>query len=107
MQDDPTDEEPREEIQGLDKRQRAELVALRWVGRGDAEPEEWEQTVKTALALKEAPTPRHLLRHPMVGEAGRKALCTLGSKCRSDHPLNLKDALHFEPPSLTPRLWTR
>jgi hypothetical protein len=70
LQDDPGDlsrEELREEIQGLDQRQQAELIALLWVGRGDAEPEEWEQTVKLALDQGEAPT-RCLLRHPLLSE---------------------------------------
>ena len=31
-------EELREEIRGLNERQQAELVALLWTGRGDAEP---------------------------------------------------------------------
>jgi hypothetical protein len=39
-----------------------------WVGRGDAEPEEWESTVQLAQELKDGPTPRYLLRHPLVGE---------------------------------------
>jgi hypothetical protein len=71
LQDDPTDlsrEELREEIQGLDDRQQAELVALMWIGRGDAEPEEWESTVRLAQELKDGPTPRYLLRHPLLGE---------------------------------------
>ena len=46
--DDLSREEVREEIQGLDSRQQAELIALMWIGRGDAEPEEWEATVQLA-----------------------------------------------------------
>lgn len=47
--------------------QQAELVALMWIGRGDAEPEEWEQTIELALQLKERPTPDYLLKSPLVG----------------------------------------
>jgi hypothetical protein len=42
-------EEVIEEIQGLTPRQRAELVALMWLGRGDAEPEEWDDLVARAF----------------------------------------------------------
>ena len=41
-------EEIREELQGLDAEQQAELVALMWTGRGDAEPEERGATVALA-----------------------------------------------------------
>jgi hypothetical protein len=50
--DDQTRDEIRERIQGLNEREQAELVALTWLGRGDAEPEEWEQTVQLAYDLK-------------------------------------------------------
>jgi hypothetical protein len=42
-------EEVIEEIQGLTPRQRAELVALMWLGRGDGEPEEWNDLVAHAF----------------------------------------------------------
>jgi hypothetical protein len=55
-----------------------ELVALMWIGRGDAEPEEWEQTVKLAQDLKDGPTPRYLLRHPLVAENWAEGAAKLG-----------------------------
>ena len=61
-------EELRKELQGLNERQQAELVALLWVGRGDAEPEDWEQTIELARGRQEMPTPRYLLSQPLVGE---------------------------------------
>lgn len=85
LQDDPQDltrEEIREQLQGLTERQQAELVALMWIGRGDAEPEEWEDTVGLALTQgwtytsisAQAPTRcgtlggrRHALRHCSSG----------------------------------------
>src|SRR4051794_32001048 len=71
LQDDPEDltrQEIYKELYGLGEREQAELVALMWIGRGDEEPEEWEQTVKLAQELKDGPTPRYLLRHPLVAE---------------------------------------
>jgi hypothetical protein len=52
---------------------RRSLVALMWIGRGDAEPDEWEQTIALAQQLKEWPTPTYLLRHPLVAEHFKRA----------------------------------
>ena len=57
-----------QEIRGLNERQQAELVALLWVGRGDAEPEDWEATVETARERRDIPTERYLLTQPLTGE---------------------------------------
>jgi len=81
LQDDPKDlarEEIRERLQGLNDRQQAELVALMWIGRGDAEPEEWESTIELARDLKDGPTPRYLLRHPLVAEHWAEGAARLG-----------------------------
>lgn len=77
-QGDLTREEIREELQGLGDREQSELVALMWVGRGDAEPEEWQQTVQLAEQLKDGPTPRYLLRHPLVAEHWEEGAARLG-----------------------------
>jgi uncharacterized protein DUF3775 len=61
-------EEVIEEIQGLTPRQRAELVALMWLGRGDAEPEEWDDLVARAIERREVPTENYLLDHPQLAE---------------------------------------
>jgi Protein of unknown function (DUF3775) len=58
-EDDLSREEVVEEIQGLMPRQKAELVALMWLGRGDGEPEEWDE---------EVPTENYLLDHPLLAE---------------------------------------
>lgn len=51
--DDDDDEEVSEEmlteyIDELNEEQQVALIALAWVGRGDYEPEEWEEAVKLA-----------------------------------------------------------
>jgi hypothetical protein len=71
-------EEVREELQGLNDRQQAELVALMWIGRGDKEPEEREQTIALARDLKNGPTPRYLLQHPLVAEHWQEGAARLG-----------------------------
>jgi hypothetical protein len=57
-----------QEIRGLNERQQAELVALLWVGRGDAEPEAWEDTVNMARERQDIPTERYLLTQPLTAE---------------------------------------
>lgn len=81
LQDDPHDlsrSEVLREIAGLNERQQAELVALLWTGRGDAEPEEWAQTVETARTRKEVPTPRYLLDDPLLPEYWCEGAARLG-----------------------------
>lgn len=71
-------EEVREELQGLSERAQAELVALMWLGRGDAEPEEWEATVNLARTRRDLPTPDYLLSQPLVGELWSEGAERLG-----------------------------
>ena len=81
LQDDPNDlsrAEAREQIASLDERGQAELVALMWIGRGDAEPEEWDDTVRLAQGLRDGPTPGYLLRHPLVAEHWQEGAAKLG-----------------------------
>jgi hypothetical protein len=41
---------------------------LFWIGRGDAEPEAWEQTKALARQRHAGPVSRYLLGQPEVGE---------------------------------------
>jgi hypothetical protein len=66
------------EIAGLNKREEAELVALMWLGREDAEPEEWEGLVNQAMNRREGPTARYLLDHPLLAEYWLSGLERLG-----------------------------
>ena len=71
LQDSPnnlTREEIATVIEDLEPDQQAELVALMWVGRGDMEPEEWEEALALALELQEGPTSEYLLKHPHVAD---------------------------------------
>lgn len=81
LQDEPGDlsrSEVLREIAGLNERQQAELVALLWTGRGDAEPEEWERTIEIARSRKEVPTPRYLLDDPLLPEYWLEGASRLG-----------------------------
>jgi hypothetical protein len=80
-QDTPSDllrEEIREEIRGLNERQQAELVAMLWMGRGDAEPDAWEHTVQTARERRDTPAARYLLGQPLAAELWEKGAERLG-----------------------------
>ncbi|MDG1116651.1 MAG: DUF3775 domain-containing protein [Flavimaricola sp.] len=57
-----------QEIESMNDEQQDALVALFWIGRGDAEPEAWEQTKALARQQHEGLVSRYLLAQPEVGE---------------------------------------
>ena len=57
-----------QEIESMNDEQKDGLVALFWIGRGDAEPEEWEQTKALARQQHQGLVSRYLLGQPEVGE---------------------------------------
>ncbi|MEH6830018.1 MAG: DUF3775 domain-containing protein [Sulfitobacter sp.] len=67
-QGDLSRDEITEEIESMNDEQQDGLVALFWIGRGDAEPEEWEQTKALARQQHEGLMSRYLLGQPEVGE---------------------------------------
>jgi len=61
-------DEIRQEIESMNDEQQDGLVALFWIGRGDAKPEAWEQTKALARQRHVGPVSRYLLGQPEVGE---------------------------------------
>jgi hypothetical protein len=57
-----------QEIESMNDEQQDALVALFWIGRGDAEPEAWEQTKALARQQHDGLVSRYLLGQPEVGE---------------------------------------
>lgn len=57
-----------QEIESMNDEQKDALVALFWIGRGDAEPAEWEATKALARQQHDGLVSRYLLGKPMVGE---------------------------------------
>ncbi len=55
-------------IADLEPDQQAQLVALMWIGRGDMEPEEWQDAVALAVERHEGETASYLLSHPHVAD---------------------------------------
>ena len=76
-------EELIEEIQGLNDRQQAELVALMWLGREDGGPAEWQEYIDRALESKTTPTEHYLLDQPLLAEYWSDGLETWGRHWRT------------------------
>ncbi len=71
LQDTPDNlilEEITAQIEDLEPDQQAELVALMWVGRGDFEPEEWEEALALAADRQDTPTSDYLFTNPHVAD---------------------------------------
>lgn len=67
-QDDLSRDVITQEIESMNDEQKDALVSLFWIGRGDAGPEQWEQTKALARQQREGLVSRYLLGQPQVGE---------------------------------------
>jgi hypothetical protein len=56
------------QVEDLEPDQQAELVALMWIGRGDLEPEEWDEALELAAERQDGSTADYLLKHPHVAD---------------------------------------
>ena len=65
----------------MSQRQRAELIALMWLGRGDYGAEDWEQAVDDAIGDHSVRAAAYLLAHPMVCDDLEEGLIALGYSC--------------------------
>lgn len=63
-----TEDELVAEIEGMNEDQQHALIALFWIGREDAEPEEWDEMMELAAERHEGAVSGYLLRQPMVSE---------------------------------------
>ena len=82
--DDMTESELRDVIEGLNEDERADLIALVYVGRGDMEPEEWGAAVRLARerdAAGSVGTADYLLGIPNLGDLLDEGLSALGRSC--------------------------
>jgi hypothetical protein len=79
--DDMTFQEIRATVDDLDPNQRAELVALMWLGRGDYSFEEWDTAVEDALDEYGDRAVEYLLSHPMVSDDLEEGLIAHGYTC--------------------------
>lgn len=65
----------------MGQRQRAELIALMWVGRGDYTIDDWEQAVDDAIGDHSVRATPYLLSHPMVSDDLEEGLIAHGYSC--------------------------
>ncbi|MDB5559469.1 MAG: hypothetical protein JWQ36_2403 [Enterovirga sp.] len=79
--DDPSEEEIREFIAGLNDDERHDLVAITWIGRGDFEPEEWAEALRTARERELRNTADYLLGIPNLPDLLDEGLAALGRSC--------------------------
>jgi len=79
--DDPSLAEFRGIAEDMGERQRAELVALLWLGRGDYDISEWEEAVDEALGDFSIRAADYVLAHPMVSDHLEEALIAFELSC--------------------------
>lgn len=82
--DDATEQELRDVIAGLNDDERADLIALVYIGRGDMEPEEWGDAVRLAKEREESSavsTADWLIGIPNLGDLLDEGLAAMGRSC--------------------------
>lgn len=81
--EDRTEDELRAVIEGLDADEKASLVALVYVGRGDMEAQEWPQAFRLAheRIARGNPVSDYLLGIPNLGDLLEEGLAALGHSC--------------------------
>jgi hypothetical protein len=76
--DDPTEDELTSWISDLTDSQKSELVALFWLGRGDADASDFPDLIEQARGQQGKSTARYLLGSPLLGDYLEEGLERLG-----------------------------
>jgi len=79
--DDATFQELTSFINGLTEDEQVDLVALTWLGRGDATVGEWDDLRAEAARLHNNRTAAYLLAKPMLGDHLEEGLAQFGISC--------------------------
>lgn len=69
-------------IGAMSERQRAELVALMWLGRGDYDLDKWETAVDDAIGDYSLNAASYVLAHPMAADDLEEGLIAHGYSCQ-------------------------
>lgn len=80
---DPTLREFNGFLNGLNDDEKANLVAIAWIGRGAYEPEEWDEALATARSEKTTPTAAYLLGDPLIADYLEEGMAALGFEMAS------------------------
>jgi len=76
--DDPTYEELASAIRQLNIDEQLDLLALMWIGRGDFEPEQWQEARAEAAGVGHKHVTRYLVHTPLVADYIEEAMAGLG-----------------------------
>ncbi|HKF09472.1 MAG TPA: DUF3775 domain-containing protein [Xanthobacteraceae bacterium] len=79
--DDPVYEELMAFIGALDEDEQVDLIALTWLGRGDASIDEWEELRSEAARARNERTAVYLLGLPLLPEHLEEGLSQFGRSC--------------------------
>jgi hypothetical protein len=79
--DDPVYEELTAFIGALDEDEQVDLIALTWLGRGDASVEEWDDLRTEATRARNERTAAYLLGLPLLPEHLEEGLSQFGRAC--------------------------
>jgi hypothetical protein len=79
--EDATLAELRDAIESLNEDEIIEVIALAWLGRGDADVEEWSSLVALADERHRGRSADYLLGMPMLGDLLEEGLSALGYSC--------------------------
>lgn len=76
--DNPTEQELRDAIDGLNVDEREELLALLWLGRGDFDAQGWREALRQARDLRTTTETEYLLGTPLLGDYLEEGVEALG-----------------------------
>lgn len=76
--DNPTEQELRDAIEGLNIDERDELLALMWLGRGDFDAASWPDALRQARDTRTASEADYLLGTPLLGDYLEEGVSALG-----------------------------
>ncbi|MGE5539761.1 MAG: DUF3775 domain-containing protein [Gemmatimonas sp.] len=78
---DGTYQELREFIVALDDDEKAELLALMWIGRGDFDGTQWEEALAEARGRANAREPDYIIGTPLVSDFLEEGLAAFELSC--------------------------
>jgi hypothetical protein len=79
--DDPVVEEITSLLNSMSLDEQVDLVALAWLGRGDYQPEDWEELRAEALRAHNERIATYLLGMPLLPDFLEEGLSSLGLSC--------------------------
>ena len=79
--DDVTRTELGDFIGGLNEEETSNLVALRWLGRGDGDMEDWDRLVQEAAEARDTPAAQYLMGTPLAADHIEDGLGQHGHSC--------------------------